>query len=361
MKILYHHRVASRDGQAVHIDELIAALRARGHEVIVVAPGGAESQEFGTSQGWVDAIRKRLPRALYELAELGYALLSYRRLAARIREHRSDVIYERYNLYLLAGAWARKHFGLPLLLEVNAPIAERRYAYGGLAFPGLARRVQSWTWRGADCVLPVTRVLAAYVERAGVPAERIEVIPNGINPEHFRQAPERTEAKRRLNLDDRLVLGFVGFVREWHGLDKVLEWLVTRRGAGEVQFVAVGDGPARAGLEAQAVAPGIADRVRFTGVVPWDEVPGRVAAFGIALQPAVVEYASPLKLFEYLALGCAVVAPGQDNLREILVDGANARLLDPATAGSLRQALDELASDEALRERLLGQREPVTA
>jgi glycosyltransferase involved in cell wall biosynthesis len=352
MKILYHHRVASRDGQAVHIDELIAALRARGHEVIVVAPGGAESQEFGTSQGWVDAIRKRLPRALYELAELGYAVLSYRRLAKRIREHRPDVIYERYNLYLLAGAWARKRFGLPLLLEVNAPIAEERHAYGGLAFPGLARRVQAWTWRGADCVLPVTTVLAGYVERAGVPAERIEVIPNGINPEHFRQAPERAEAKRRLGLDDRLVLGFVGFVREWHGLDRVLEWLATRRGAGEVQFVVVGDGPAREGLEAQAAALGIVDRVRFTGVVPRDEIPGWVAAFDIALQPAVVEYASPLKLFEYLALGCAVVAPGQENLREILVDGVNARLFDPERDGSLCLALDGLVNDVELRERL---------
>ena len=352
MKILYHHRVASRDGQAVHIDELIAALRALGHEVIVVAPGGAESQEFGTSQGWVDAIRKRLPRALYELAELGYALLSYRRLAAQIRRHRPDVIYERYNLYLLAGAWARKRFGLPLLLEVNAPIAEERHAYGGLAFPGLARRVQAWTWRGADCVLPVTKVLAGYVERAGVPAERIEVIPNGINPGHFTDAPPRAEAKARLGLDDRLVLGFVGFVRDWHGLDKVLDWLAARRGAREVQFVVVGDGPARAGLEAQAGELGISDRVRFTGLVAREEIPGWVAAFDIALQPAVVEYASPLKLFEYLALGCAVVAPGQENLKEILVDGVNARLFDPEVEDSLCQALDELVIDEDLRQRL---------
>jgi glycosyltransferase involved in cell wall biosynthesis len=352
MKILYHHRVASRDGQAVHIDELIAALRARGHEVTVVAPSGTDAQEFGTSQGWVDAIRKRLPRALYELAELAYAVLSYWRLAGQIRQHRPDVIYERYNLYLLAGVWASKRFGLPLLLEVNAPIAEERHAYGGLAFPGLARRVQAWTWRGADCVLPVTKVLAGYVERAGVPAGRIEVIPNGINPEHFRVAPARTEAKQGLGLDSEVVLGFVGFVRDWHGLDRVLEWLASRESAGQVQFLVVGDGPARAGLEAHAAALGIADRVKFTGVVPRDEIPGWVAAFDIALQPAVVSYASPLKLFEYLALGCAVVAPGQENLREILVDGLNARLFNPEAPESLWQALDELVGDEDLRQQL---------
>ena len=96
MKILYHHRTASRDGQAVHIEEMIAALRAQGHEVRVVAPqigggdaGGAGS--MGASAGWVRRLKARLPRGLYELLELAYSLLAYRRLAAVVREYRPDV------------------------------------------------------------------------------------------------------------------------------------------------------------------------------------------------------------------------------------------------------------------------------
>ncbi len=75
---------------------------------------------------------------------------------------------------------------------------------------------------------------------------------------------------------------------------------------------------------------GIASRVHFTGIVERDDVAKYVAAFDIALQPAVVAYASPLKLFEYLALGKAIVAPGQPNIREILTHEKNALLFDPA-------------------------------
>jgi glycosyltransferase involved in cell wall biosynthesis len=352
MKILYHHRIASRDGQGVHIDELIAALRGLGHDVIVVGPRGAEKQEFGSSRPLVEFVRRNLPRALYEFAELIYAIGSYWRLSVEICRHRPDVIYERYNLYLLAGVWARRRFRLPLLLEVNAPLAEERQAYGGLAFPKLAQHVQAYIWRGADLVLPVTRVLAGYVERAGVPLDHIEVIANGINPELFRDSLEKTEAKRRLGLDSKVVLGFVGFVREWHGLDRILDWMATSQAAGDVTFVVIGEGQARLALEAQAEALGLKDKVSFVGFIGREHIPAWVAAFDVALQPAAVPYASPLKLFEYLMLGCAVVAPAQENLKEILIDGVNARLFDPEDRASLFQALNELVVDADLRHRL---------
>ncbi|MEW5770627.1 MAG: glycosyltransferase family 4 protein [Pseudomonadota bacterium] len=352
MKILYHHRTASKDGQAVHIEEMITAMRELGHEVIVAAPAGAEAQEFGASSGWVDRIRAHLPKAVYELLELAYSIAAYRRLAALAREHRPDFIYERYNLYLLAGVWLHRRSKLPLLLEVNAPLAEERNRYGGLAFPRLAQRIEAWTWRGADRVLPVTRVLGGYVSRAGVAESQIRVIPNGINRAHFDAAPDNAGAKSRLGLEGRTVLGFTGFVRDWHGIDRVIDWMAKHKNDARVHLLMVGDGPVRADLEAQAARLGIAEQVTFTGLVHRDRVPEMVAAFDIALQPAVTHYASPLKLFEYLALGKAVVAPKEPNLMEVLRDGENARLFDGRTAGAFEATLDELLADPALRERL---------
>lgn len=114
----------------------------------------------------------------------------------------------------------------------------------------------------------------------------------------------------------------------------------------------MGDGPARAALEAQAEQLGLADRVTFTGVVERDQVPLHVMTFDVALQPAVVPYASPLKLFEYLAAGCAVVAPASENIREILSDGINALLFDPEQPEQRTAAILQLARDEGLRTRL---------
>lgn len=352
MKILYHHRTRSKDGQYVHIEEMIRALRQLGHEVIVVAPPSAETEDFGSDAGMVAWLKRSIPKWMYELMELAYSLVAYRRLVRAVREHQPDCLYERYNLFLPAGIWLKRKFGLPMLLEVNAPIFEERTRYDGLALKGLARWSQSYTWKAADYVLPVTQVLGDIVASYGVPRERIVVIPNGINASQFSEAPENRAAKAALGLEGNIVLGFTGFVRDWHGLDKVIAMIADDPPESSRHLLVVGDGPARAALEAQARALSIQHRVSFTGVIGRDEVARYVAAFDIALQPAVVEYASPLKLFEYLALGKAIIGPAQPNLMEILTDGQNAVLFDPKAADGMAAAIGKLSADVALRERM---------
>ncbi|QJD99889.1 glycosyltransferase family 4 protein [Massilia forsythiae] len=349
MRILYHHRTRSKDGQYVHIEEMIHALRAQGHEIVIVAPPSAETESFGSDAGAVALLKRWLPKWFYELMELGYSLVAYRRMAKAIRAHKPDCIYERYNLFLPAGIWAARRFKLPLLLEVNAPILEERTRYDGLSLTRLARWSQAYAWRNADGVLPVTEVLADIVASYGVRRERITVIHNGINGERFDRAPDVDAAKRALGLEGRLVLGFTGFVREWHGLDKVLTLIAADPPASRRHLLVVGDGPARAPLEKQARELGIENRVTFTGIVGRDDVARHVAAFDIALQPAVVAYASPLKLFEYLALGKAIVGPAQPNIEEILRQDDNAVLFDPADPNGLAGAVSRLCDDAALR------------
>jgi glycosyltransferase involved in cell wall biosynthesis len=349
VRILYHHRTRSKDGQYVHIEEMITALRAQGHEVIIVAPPSAEKESFGADAGAVALLKRYLPKWFYEVMELGYSLVAYRRLIQAIEQHRPDCIYERYNLFLPAGIWAARKYKLPLLLEVNAPILEERSRYDGLSLKRLARWSQAYAWRKADMVLPVTRVLGDIVASYGVDESRIVVIPNGINGERFQSAPDVDAAQRALGLEGQLVLGFTGFVREWHGLDKVVDLIAADPPSSMRHLLVVGDGPARAALERQARERGIAQRVTFTGIVGRDDVARHVAAFDIALQPAVVAYASPLKLFEYLALGKAIVGPAQPNIEEILVQNYNAVLFDPNDSGALAGAIHTLCSDDALR------------
>lgn len=352
MKILYHHRTASKDGQAVHIEELIASLRALGHEVRVVAPAPSGGEGMGAEVGWVQRLRALLPKAIYELLELAYSFVAYARLVRAASEFKPDVIYERYNLYLLAGLMLKRRTGLPLLLEVNAPLAQERGQFGGLGLPFLARWAEGVVWRGADFVLPVTRVLSLHVAARGVAEKRIVVIPNGINEAHFSQVPTPAAAKQALGWPDAFVLGFTGFVREWHGVDRVLRWMASGEAPANARLLVVGDGPARPGLEKLGSALGLGDRVRFTGVIPRDRVPEHVAAFDIALQPAVVPYASPLKLFEYLALAKAIVAPRQPNIEEILTDDNNALLFDANDPKGLELALTRLSTDAGLRARI---------
>ncbi|MBK8014877.1 MAG: glycosyltransferase family 4 protein [Deltaproteobacteria bacterium] len=356
MRILYHHRTASKDGQAVHIEELISALSARGHEVEIVAPrvasSGNETESMGTRVDWIHRLKVHLPKAMYETLELSYSAVAYQRLARAARTFRPDFIYERYNLFLLSGAILRQRFNLPLILEVNAPLAEERSQFGGMAMPRFAQWAEAQTWRQADVVLPVTQVLGDYVSARGVPADRIVVIHNGINEAHFARAPKPEDAKQRLGVADRMVLGFTGFIRDWHRVDRIVRWLATPEAPPNAIFLVVGDGPARPELETLAKTLGVTHRLRFTGVIDRNEVPAHVAAFDIALQPAVVPYASPLKMFEYLALGKAIIAPRRANIEELLSHNDNAWLFAPEVPGDLEAGLNKLVLDSELRRRL---------
>ena len=103
VRILYHHRTAALDGMSVHIERLVSNLRARGHEVCVVGPQAGGADRKGDMEAWVDRLRALLPSAVFELLELAYNIPAYRRLARAADQFQPDILYERNNLFLLAG------------------------------------------------------------------------------------------------------------------------------------------------------------------------------------------------------------------------------------------------------------------
>jgi glycosyltransferase involved in cell wall biosynthesis len=345
LKILYHHRTRSRDGQSVHIDEMIAALEQEGVAVAIVQPQREDA---------LKPARKKqvIPKLLYELLEFSYSGLEFLKLAAAIRRERPDAIYERANIYMLSGVWAARLFSLPLLLEVNAPLAQERSKFDGLAMPAFARWTEEMAWRNATYVLPVTAVLGTDIQKAGVPPSRIVVTSNGANTGIFRLVDASARPRLPETFQSGPVLGFVGYVRAWHGLPQVVDLLAQDATLGQANLLVVGDGPARSELETRAAQLGVANRVQVCGVVERDALAGYVSTFDIALQPEVTAYASPLKLFEYMALGRAIIAPDAPNIREILTHGVDALLFEPNNPESLASAIRELVADSGLRARL---------
>ncbi|GAB4522294.1 MAG: glycosyltransferase family 4 protein [Amphiplicatus sp.] len=353
MRILYSHRTRSADGQYVHIRALSEALAARGVRVFMAGPddfGETARDRPLDAQAGESVWRRRLPRAAHELAELAYSLPAHARLARAARAFDPDILYERYNLFHHAGAWLARRRRLPFLLEVNAPLSRERAEHGGLALPGLARASERAVWRAADRVLPVSQALARLVEGAGVPPERITVIRNGVE-RAFLDGADPAPARARYGLEGKTVLGFAGFARAWHGLDRVLYYLAARR-RDDLVFLLVGDGPARAPLETLARRLGVERRLVLAGVVQRAAMPGLIAAFDAALLPAAPVYAAPLKLMEYMALGRAILAPDQANIRELVEPGVEALLAPPEDDGAFFAALDGLVADAGLRARL---------
>jgi glycosyltransferase involved in cell wall biosynthesis len=313
MNILYHHRIASKDGQFVHIDEIISSMQAQGHRVRMVGPELHEKSEFGHDGGIVSRLKSALPKSVYEIMELGYSLVAAYKLIKAIREERPDVIYERYNLYQPAGVLVAKWFDIPLLLEVNAPLKEERERFsGGLGLPKLAKWLEDFTWRKASMVLPVTDVLADHCRRAGVEESKIDVIHNGV-----RESVLRSHQEKSTSLKETITIGFVGFMHLTCGVDKAIEVIAELKDP-RLRLVCVGDGNILPSLKQKASELGVSEQVEFPGLVGRDDVLSYVDSFDIALQPDVTAYASPLKMFEYMVMKCLVVAPDTKNVKEIL-------------------------------------------
>ena len=334
----------------VHIQEMVSAFRRRGVEVLVIGPGDAESHEGRAdhTSRISNAIRGMAP-AIGELVELAYNVIAYKRLKRACESFQPDILYERYNLYLLAGLWLSRARGLPMLLEVNAPLALERAEHGSLAWRHLARSCEAKVWRGADAVLSVSEVLADLIREAAVAEDQVHVIPNGVDLNFFVPSLDASKLRRELKLGDRTVLGFVGFVRPWHGLDRVIEVLAESGHTHNLHLLIVGDGPARSNLELMASRLGVEDRVQFVGAVPRKDIPRYVDAFDIALQPSAVAYACPLKLIEYMSMGRAIIAPDQPNIRELITNSETGLLVRDGDPSELTQAILALTNNIELR------------
>ena len=363
MRILYHHRTQAEDGQAVHIRSLIRGFEALGHEVWEVglvrhgreeraapAPGRAKASPWG--------LVARLPRFLRELAEYGYNGLGRRRIVGEAAKFDPDFLYERYAFGNAAGVLGAKRAGLPLMLEVNSPLVLELSRTRGLSFPGLARKMERFVFQSADRVCVVSAVLRDILLEEGVAAERLVVIPNGVDLERFDLEPRaehRSRARTALGLppeeEGEVVLGFVGYYRPWHRLELALRAMAAPALA-HTRLVLVGEGPARAELEREAAARGVAARVHFAGPRPHASIPALLTAFDVGILPAINAYASPLKLQEYMAASLPTISPDQPNLREVVRPDENGLLFDAGDEGALGAAIHRLAVDEELRARL---------
>lgn len=322
--MLYHHRTQGVDAQGIHIHEMNSAFKRLGYQVQKVSLYDTEAVGQESRKGLLSKLIAKLPAFIYELLEIGYNIPGTLRLYRAIRTHRPEFIYERYSLYNASGALASRLTGVPLILEVNAPLAYEKARYDTVYFPKLAQKLETAIVNSAFKTVAVTEVLRSMLVAKGGEADRIVVMHNGINPDEYPVAHSTPTA------DAPVVLGFVGWFRNWHGLSEMLIALDEQKAfERNVHLMLVGDGPLRPRLEALIAERNLTNHVTITGALSREELLATLPKLDIALQPAATSYASPMKLFEYMAAGKAIVAPAQPNIQEVLTDGKNGLLFTP--------------------------------
>ena len=345
MKIVYHHRAQS-DSPRIHIREIVRAFQNLGHEVEVVS---LVRRQRGVL--WKKAIRM-IPFA-YEVAQLGYNLIGIPMLLARALGTNADFLYERYALFNFAGVLTAKLCRIPIMLEVNSPLALEQIHDKGIRGIRFAAWCESLICNMATRVIVVSKPLARLMESSGVAPARIEVIPNGVSLEDFRPdaiIPDFRQRlgiplRQRLGLSDHFVIGFAGRFGAWNGLELLLEaFLRSNLSRKRVKVLLIGDGPAMKDLRRFVKQHKLADSVLFTGPLPHADVPRYLDLLDVAVQPAANEYCCPMTILEYMALGKPVVAPAQENIQELLSE-EEAVFFTPGDVQSLSTALQMMADN----------------
>jgi glycosyltransferase involved in cell wall biosynthesis len=374
--------IRGHKGASVHVREMVTALAAQGHDVRVFAPNPGKGTSLAaplhtiSATGLPEACRRvarhlagwRHPRLAKEARELAYNLTLYRHVHAQVGRWRPDAIYERYSLFNLAGLALARRLGVPHLLEVNAPLRHERARTKGLALDAVARLIEQRLFGTSDAILTVSTALRHYALEQGAPPARTLVLPNAVDTRRF--APgDRQQAtgdrgvsvlspvRARLGLaTDAFVVGFAGSLKPWHGTDVLLDAFARMKDhVPGARLLIVGEGPQGDALRTRAASLGIGRDVIFTGKVAHDEMPELLAAMDVAVAPYLEVpdfYFSPLKLYEYMASGLAVVASDAGEIAALVHDGQSGLVCPPGDVAALCSALLRLAQDAGLRARL---------
>lgn len=378
MKILYVCAdlgipVQGGKGAAVHVRAMAHAFRDAGHSVVVAAgqtvkslwqtpapldvpvlhvPPGPEIvhvssrlRAFSAAIGAPSTAAGEVRRALYNQELLA-------QLRQRFEHDPPDVVYERASLFGIAGLTFAREIGVPHLLELNAPLADeqQRYRQGG-ALRELADTSEAWLLTGTDAVLAVSAPLAEQVVARGVERARVHVVANGVDTTRFHPGGDNG-VRARYGLGDRPVLGFVGGLRPWHGVETLPRAVaaLTARHPG-VHALIVGDGPLRDEITREIARLGLEAHVTLTGAVPHEDVPAFIRACDVALAPYPAAshtfYFSPLKVYEYMACGVPVVGARLGQLADVVEEGVTGRLYPAGDTDALVEACHDLLARPA--------------
>lgn len=338
-------------GASVHVQEVIRAFRTLGHEVSVFCtrtdadvPADLDALDVtcldvspGSDQG-----RREL-----ELVRLSGMLAGTVIDAAAESASGFDLVYERYSLFSTAGAQVSDSLGVPLVMEVNAPLLEEQERHRGLVHSRFAAQATDHSFTAATRIVCVSELVADWVRQRTPGLDAVAVVPNGVNTDRITPA-----AGRRSDRDRAVHIGFVGTLKPWHGTDRLIAACAGLRGSFHLDII--GHGPEAETLQALARDLNLAERVTFHGPIAPESVPTRLRELDLAVAPypAGENYFSPLKIFEYLAAGLPIVASAVGSIPGVLEGTGTAVLVPPDDTAALACALQTLSDDAEARHRM---------
>jgi glycosyltransferase involved in cell wall biosynthesis len=333
LRIAYLCLQPTTQGQAsyTHVYEIVDGLRARGHHVDLYQPPSPETLPHKPS------------------ARVRAEVHTQMSLAPRLKTY--DVVYVRGHALAFPTSALARRLGIPVVQECNGPYSDFSRAWpGSRAFEGVVTHLARRQFCTADAVVAVTPRLAEWL--SDDTGRSVRVVPNGANVALF------TNDRPRLpGLPDEYAV-FFGALQPWQGISTILAATEHEAWPADLPIVFAGTGLLTP--EVQEAAERHPERIRNIGRVRYESVPDLVANAAVSLvgfdtEPRPGGGGSPLKLYESMACGVAVVGSNLPGQVEVINEAECGLVVDPITPGNLARAVAWLRENQ-LAAREMGER-----
>jgi colanic acid biosynthesis glycosyl transferase WcaI len=260
-------------------------------------------------------------------------------------------------LVALSGCWLAAAKRVPFVFEVRDLWPESLFAVGVGSENSLLHRtlgcIAGFLYRRSDHIVVVTSAFKDFLtEHWHVPAAKLSVVENGVEPDLFApmcEASERDALRRQLGLEGKFVVCYIGTMGMAHGLETLIEAaaaLQTR--ASKVQFLLVGEGAEKDRILQLARSRQLSN-ITFVGQQPREKIPAWIAASDAALvllkKTEVFKTVIPTKMLEFMSCSRAVILAVDGEARRIVEEGKAGVFVEPENSHALAQVILQLAGD----------------
>ncbi len=364
MRILYLtlEDMSFHKGSVVHVKEVVASLRKRGHFVGLVA--SSSNQPENGNQFYNLTVLSNPILTLFGLKRQPYIvswILLFLYLLKILPNY--HIIYARDYHTALAAFFPRVFFKKRLVLEINGLANEeqklKNFSMLNRIASTLIRKAERRAIQVSDQIISVTPQIRSYlVKYFQCKASKVEVIGNGVDTRKFYSISDkkllaRWREKFNISTEESVVI-FVGNLARWQGLDILIEsgfQLLEKNG--NLKLLIVGDGPLRDDLEKRVLKSHLREHFIFTGMVYYEDIPFFINISDIGVAPFILNRnqstgVSPLKVFEYMSCGKPVITSRINGL-EFIEREEVGKLVEPGDVRGLVSALDELLQNKEKR------------
>ena len=337
MKILYTNYLPVSDGSNIHVNSFAKAMRAIGHDIRCLwhysrRKNSTVPSHIKQQGSTLASLKKYLPEFKSILMNIKYLVKDYR----HIKSGHYDIVIVRYSLNAFSAVLISKLLKTPCVIEVNSPLFyERTKMNNKTEYTDISRRIELWILKNASKAVTVSEELRLFFIKQGVCPEHIVTITNGVDRSLFYSQTKNIQLSNKLGINkNAFIIGFSGSFQKWHGILNaidILEKLQNSSNHHNFYLLLVGDGPAKKEIESIVLKRKIKNII-FCGSVQHSLMPSYLSLFDVALAPYPrIDnfYFSPLKIFEYLAMGIPTIASRQGQIGCIIEHEKTGFLIDP--------------------------------